>query len=85
MPSHPVCLKLDLICFQLRLGLPSGLFISGFPIKTLFLPKFFSAVSYLLLLSAETEAKETQAISLFLIAEDCSHESLLHSRQTEFI
>jgi len=36
--SHPTSWRSILICTHLRLGLPSGLFPSGFPTKTLYTP-----------------------------------------------
>ena len=39
MPLHPTCWRFSLILSShLRLGLPSGLFHSGFPTKTLYTP-----------------------------------------------
>jgi hypothetical protein len=43
MTSHPVSLRSVLIFSRLCLGLPSGIFPSGFPNKTLYAP-FLSSV-----------------------------------------
>ena len=48
MPPHSICWRSSLILFsRLRLGLPSGLFLSGFPTKTLYEP-LLSSLPYVL-------------------------------------